>query len=365
MSFGMESPELRASDETIRVRPGSGWGAAALPPVRHTYTLVVRDASLATAFGLLARSLPYALARFAVLLATSVCVLVWLAIVLGGATWLGTHIASVFGWVWAIGWIAAGGFFWGTVVRYLLHLIECGHVAVLTELITRGAVANGEKSMFAYGKSVVLARLGQESLLFGLNALVRGVVESFHRTLDWVANMLPVPGLESMAGLINVVLKAVTRYLDKVIFSYTLARNEADPWRSSREGIVYYAQNARALLGTAVWSVVLERVLTVVLFLLLLAPAAAVTVMLPQAMRETGGLVTVAVALLLAGPLRAAFIKPLFLIMMIVRFHAVCEGQPIDAVQDARLSELSTKFRDFGAGAAQVMARPWFARGFT
>ncbi|MGD0106244.1 MAG: hypothetical protein ABSC06_19715 [Rhodopila sp.] len=35
---------------------------------------------------------------------------------------------------------------------------------------------------------------------------------------------------------------AATRYLDKVILSYNLARNENEPWTGAREGLVYYAQ---------------------------------------------------------------------------------------------------------------------------
>ena len=54
------------------------------------------------------------------------------------------------------------------------------------------------------------------------------------------------------------------------------------------------------------------------------------------------------VAILLAATLRAAFIKPLFLIMMMVRFHALIENQPINQEWDERLSAISEKFRTLG-----------------
>ena len=352
--FG-ETPE-----ETIRIVPGSAWSVppaahpVVLPPVRHGYPLAVRNASATAAFGLMLRSLPYALARFAVLLAASVVAIIWLVVTIGGGVWLGDHIAHVFAWIWIIGGIVVASFVWGTILRYVLHIIACGHVAVLTELITKGSVGNGAESMFAYGRRVVTERFAQASVLFGLHALVRGVVESFHRTLDWIAELLPIPGMESVASLINIVLRGATRYLDKVIFSYNLARGDEDPWRSSREGLIYYAQNAKPVLKTAIWSVVLERLLSVVLFFLLLGPAVLVTLMLPHAVRETGAVATVLVALLLAGPLRAAFIKPLFLIMMMVRFHVCAEGQPINPEWDARLSALSQNFRGLGADAAKT-----------
>jgi hypothetical protein len=180
--------------------------------------------------------------------------------------------------------------------------------------------------------------------------LVRGILNSFHRTLDWIDQMIPIPGLESLSSVVTIILSAATRYLDKVILSYNLARNDGNPWVGAREGLVYYAQNARPILLTSVWIVILERFLTFILWLLLLAPAGVITVMLPSGVRESGGIVTVLIAILLAGTLRSAFIKPLFLIMMMVRFHALIENQPINQAWDARLAAVSDKFQTLGAG---------------
>jgi hypothetical protein len=329
-------------------------------PVRHSYALSVRNHGLGTAIGLLVRSLPYALARFGILLAYAVACIVWIVVAFGGAAWLGTHIASAFGILWFILCVVGIGWFWGTVLRYALHLLACGHVAVLTELITRGQVGNGTESMLSYGKRIVMQRFGEVNILFGFNMLVRGILNTFHRTLDWVGEMIPIPGLESLSSLVTMILRAATRYLDKVILSYNLARNDGDPWTGAREGLVYYAQNAKPILMTSIWIVILERFLTFVLWLLLLAPAGVITVMLPNNVRESGGLVTILIAILLAGTLRAAFIKPLFLIMMMVRFHALTENQPINQEWDARLSAASDKFRSLGAG----FAMPSGSKGF-
>ena len=312
------------------------------------YPLHVRDASFSTALGLVMQTLPYALARFAVLMAASIVTIIWLGVAFGGGAWLGAHIAGVFGLAWIVITLGGFGFAWWGLVRYGLHLISCGHVAVLTELITKGQIGNGSESQFAYGRAVVIKRIGQESLLYGLNLAVRGIINSFHRTLDWIAEMLPVPGLESLANLASMIMRAATAYLDKVIFSYSLARQDRDAWTAAREGLVYYGQNARPILKTSVWVVVLERVLTVLLWLVLLAPAAAITVALPHSMRESGGLVTLLIAALLAGSLRAAFMKPVLLTMIMIRFHGCIQGQAVDPVWDARLSEISGNFASLG-----------------
>ncbi|MEA2740095.1 MAG: hypothetical protein QOH05_3402 [Acetobacteraceae bacterium] len=337
------------SDESAGFVPDPSVWTQVPPPVRHSYGLMVRDHGLATAIGLLMRSLPYALARFGILLAYSVACIAWIVVTFGGAAWLGTHIAGAFGVVWFILCVVGIGWFWGTVLRYALHLLACGHVAVLTELITRGQVGNGTESMLSYGKRIVLQRFGEVNILFGFNMLVRGILNSFHRTLDWIDQMIPIPGLESLSNIVTIILRAATRYLDKVILSYNLARNDGDPWTGAREGLVYYAQNAKPILLTSVWIVILERLLTFVLWLVLLAPAGLITVMLPTGVRESGGLATVLIAILLAGTIRSAFIKPLFLIMIMVRFHALTENQPINQAWDARLVSVSDKFRTLGA----------------
>jgi hypothetical protein len=346
-----------SDDETTRFVPNPGaWSAPqpAFTAIRHGYPLAIRDHGLGAAVSLLMQSLPYALARFGILLGYTLACIVWLVVTIGGAAWLSTHIANAFGIVWFVICVVGIGWFWGAVLRYLMHLLACGHVAVLTDLITRGQVGNGSESQFAYGKRIVTERFGQVNALFGLNMLVRSILAAFHRTLDWIAEMLPVPGLETLSNLLNIVMRAATRYIDKVILSYNLARNEQDPWRGAREGIVYYCQNAKPILKTSLWIVILERVLSFVLWLALLAPAAAITVMLPASVREAGGIVTVIIAVLLAATLRAAFIKPLFLIMMMVRFHALIENQPINQEWDARLASISDKFRNLGTQPAAV-----------
>ena len=295
-------------------------------------TLAVRSPSFGTALSLVMQTLPYVLARFAVLLGASTVTIVWLGIAFGGAGWLGAHIAGVFGFAWLVLCLGGFGFAWWGLVRYALHLISCGHVAVLTDLITLGKINNGSESMFAYGKALVIRRIGQESLLYGLNVTVRGIINSFHRTLDGIAETVGVPGLESLANLATMVMKAATTYLDKVVFSYSLSRPDLDAWTAAREGLIYYGQNAKPILKISVWVVVLDRILTAVLWIVLLAPAAILTVMLPHAMREWGGLVMLIIAALLAASIRGAFLKPIFLTMIMIRFHVAIQNQKVDPV---------------------------------
>jgi hypothetical protein len=324
--------------------------------VPHNYPLAVRNSGIFSAIALLVRSLPYALARFAVLFGFSIGCIVWLTITMGGAAMAGRFIAPVFGVAWFVLCVAAAGWFWGAVLRYVLHLIECGHVAVLTELIVHGRVGNGSESMFAYGKRIVTEKFGQVNALFAMNLLVRGVVNAVHRTIEGVGHLLPLPGLEAIGNLVTAIVRAATRYMDKVLLSYNLACGDPNPWRSAQQGLVYYAQDAKPLLQQAVWIVVLEHILSVLLWLVLLIPAALVTAVLPPDVRNLGGLATIGIAALFAMSARGAFLKPVFLIMVTVRFHTLIEHQPINQEWVARLEQVSTKFRDLGQKAQGSIA---------
>jgi len=322
------------------------------------YPIAVRDSNLGTAISLMLRTLPYALMRFAMLFGYSLAGIVWLVVMLGGAAWAGTHIAGVFGVIWVVICLALGGWFWHMMLRYALHLVECGHVAVLTQLITRGSVGNGGESMFAYGKRIVIERFGEVNVLFALNQLVRGVVNTVNKVIEGVGSLLPIPGLDQMARLIEAVLRAATRYIDKVIFSYNLAQTGANPWSGARDGLIYYAQNAKPILKQAVWITVLDYVLGALLWLVMLIPAVAITLVLPPAVREFGAIVTVVIAVLFALAARGAFLKPLFLIMIMVRFHNLIEHQDVNQAWADRLDQASNKFRDLGQKAAEIFNRP-------
>lgn len=61
---------------------------------------------------------------------------------------------------------------------------------------------------------------------------------------------------------------------------------------------------------------------------------------------------TVVIAVMLAMAIRSAFLFPLFLIVMMIRFHALVAHQPTQAEWDARLAGISDKFRALGQGMA-------------
>jgi hypothetical protein len=169
---------------------------------------------------------------------------------------------------------------------------------------------------------------------------------------------LPIPGLSSLVGLVNAVVYAATTYVDETIFSYGIARRDTNPWSSAKDGLIYYAQNSKEILKTGIWIVVLDKVLTAFLWAVMLAPAFLVAWVLPRAWTGIGFWFAFGLAALLAGNVRAAFFKPVFLVMIMAKFHTQIENQPMNAEWDERLSQLSDKFRKIGEQAGGYGAAP-------
>lgn len=321
-------------------------------PVRHSYPLAIEQAGFGTAFNLLMKTLPYAIVRFGILLGFSVVTIVWLIITFGGAGFLGDKVHPWLGVGWMIGGLGLYGYIWWMIVRYFLYLVQAGHIAVLTELVTTGQVGAGSEGMFAYGKRVVTERFGQVNLLFAMDMLIRGVVHAFNRTLDFIAGFIPIPGLQSVVGIINAIVRAATTYIDETIFSYNLARGDDNAWRSSKDALIYCAQNSKEILKTAVYVVVLDKVLTVFIWIVMLAPAFLLLAVLPASWAPGGFIGGLIIAALFASNVRQAFLKPIFLVMVMTKFHVVVRNQAINHEWDQRLTSLSRKFGEIKDKAA-------------
>jgi hypothetical protein len=314
-------------------------------PVRHSYPLAIREAGLGVSFNLLMKTLPYMLARFGILVAVSIITLIWISVTIGGTAFLGQKIHPWVGYAWLGTGLGVYGYVWRTIVRYFLYLLKCGHIAVLTELITHDRINNQGLGMFAYGKKVVTERFKEVNVLFLIDALIAGVVGAFNRTLNFVGGLLPIPGVQNLTKAIGAVLHAATTYIDETIFSYNLARGDTNPWRSGRDGLVYYCQNAKGVLKTAVGCVLLDYLLTAIVWGVMFLPAFLLAKVAPFLAGWT-----LFAALLFAWNFRAAVLKPLFLTMIMTKFHVSAQGQAIDETWDARLTSVSGKFAEIKQG---------------
>jgi hypothetical protein len=325
-------------------------------PVRHSYPLSIQNSDLSTAISLMMRTLPYAMARFGVLFATSLATALWWLVSFGGMAFLSAKVHGIAGMLWFFGWVFAYGYLWRSLVRYFLYMLKAGHIAVLTELISKGSVGDGHENMFEYGKRVVTERFGQMNAMFALDLLVAGVVAAFNRTLDWIAGLLPVPGLRDLVGIVNQVVRSATTFIDETILSYTLARGDSDVFRASRDGLIYYAQNSQEVLKTGIWIVVLDKVATFFTWIVMFIPAILIGTVLPESIKGAGILFVAVLSAMFAWAVRGAFLQPLFLTMVMIKFHVCTHGQAIEPEWDEQLSRISGKFVELKNKIGQPVA---------
>jgi len=320
--------------------------------IRHSYPLAVRSDGFGTAFGLCLKTTPYLLVWLGVLTAFTLAAFVWLGLCAGLAVlFSGKDGSGGGGLLFLIGLgIPAGAYLWFR--KYVLYLFKMGHVAIITRLITEGRLPEGVNQV-QYGKRIVQEHFAQANLMFVLDSLITGVVRSFNNTLDWVAGLLPIPGLDGMMRVVNAVLRSATTYIDETIFSYNIARADGNAWRSSADGLVYYAQNAKPVLKTAVIVLLLEYLLSFVLFIVLLAPMALISRALPE---SVAGIAWVVFAVMLAFNLRAALLHPIFLTMVALTFHTHAHGQKINLDMAGVLSAASSKFDELAERSKRWLA---------
>lgn len=232
--------------------------------------------------------------------------------------------------------------------EFILYIVKAGHVAVMVEALD-GRDLPGGQGQIAYARQIVSANFGQASVLFGIDQLVKGVLGAITGLLQGLLTLLPIPGLDRIMGLVRAYLRVAVGLLDEVILAHALRQRAENPWDSAREALVLYGQNAKPMLINAAWVTFFSWGLSILVFLLMLAPAAGVVYLIPGAW-SAGGVVF---ALVFAWAVKAALIEPFAIACLLQAFFKVTEGQTPNPEWEARLNGASAKFRKLGEGAAQ------------
>src|SRR5690606_10630684 len=182
-----------------------------------------------------------------------------------------------------------------------------------------------------------------------LDQLIKGVLRAFNGAFFTVSALIPIPGLQGLVKFANTVVNLSLTYLDEVILAYDLRSRGDNPWRAGQSALVLYAQNYQAFLKNAFFLAVVIWGLTLVVFLLALAPAAGLVALFPG----SAGVLTLIVAVVFAWAVKQAVIEPFAMTALMQVFFKVTDGQVPNAEWEARLDGLSEKFRTIKARAAE------------
>ncbi|MBO6718992.1 MAG: hypothetical protein JJ913_13625 [Rhizobiaceae bacterium] len=225
--------------------------------------------------------------------------------------------------------------------EYILYMVKAGHIAVMVELIEGRELPEGN-GQIAHARAVVTERFGETNVLFVVDQLVKGAVKVITGLLGGVARFLPIPGLQGLVGFINTVIRLSLTYVDEVILGYNIRLRSDQPFDTARQGVVLYAQNGMVMVKNAVWLAVIMWVLAFAVFLVMLAPAAAVLYVMPGQLAGW----SFVLAIVFAWAIKAALIEPFVIAALMQVYFRVIEGQIPDPEWDARLAGASRHFRE-------------------
>lgn len=316
------------------------------------------DFSIGQALGLMVRTAPFVVFRAVVYFGIALT----LVLVTGTGAGVGYGVGA-FGdeafRAGATGWGAFAGF--GLTVGvifffrdYLLYIVKAGHIAVMVEAM-QGREIPGGQGQIAYARERVAERFGTASALFGLDRVIKGVVGAITGIVQGLLAILPIPGLDKIMGLVRAYLRMAVGLVDEVILGHLMATRADNPWKGAQDALVLYGQNAKGMMVNAAWLTAIVWALSLGVFLVMLAPAAAVVWLMPGNVSGIGFLI----AFVFAWAVKAALIEPFAIACMMQVFFKVTAGQVPNPEWVAKLDRASVAFRDMGAKAAA-----WAGRGF-
>jgi hypothetical protein len=301
------------------------------------------DFSVNRTLGLMFQTLPFILMRMVVYFGITIAYL--FATGAGALVGYGIgHIGDdpgVFGlWGGAIGFaVVTIALYW--IREYILYILKAGHIAVLVELLQGKTLPDG-KGQIEHAREVVTARFGEANVLFALDQLIKGVIGAITGLIGGIAAFIPLPGLNGLVAFINTIIRMSLTYVDEIILGYNIKLNSQNPWETSRQGLVLYAQNGRIMVKNAIWLSLMLWVIAIVIFIVMLAPMAGLFYLLPG---QIAGWSFIA-AIVFAWAFKAAFLEPFAIAALMDVYFRTIEGQVPNVEWDRKLAEASGKFRE-------------------
>src|SRR5699024_5971532 len=188
--------------------------------------------------------------------------------------------------------------------------------------------------------------------LFAVDQLVKSVVTAITGMVRGMLTILPLPGVQQLASILHAFLRVALGFMDELILARMIRTGAGNPWQSAKESVILYGQNYKIMLKNAAWLAAIIYLLSFLVFLIMLAPAGLIVYLMPGAWSAAA----VIFALLLAWSIKAALLEPFAIsCMMQVYFNAV-DGQQPDPEWEARLEQMSKKFRKLKNKAATAVS---------
>ena len=284
------------------------------------------DFEIGKTLGIVARTWPFVVLRMIVYFGITVAYVV----ATGAGAGIGYGVGHIFGEGGPVTFALWGGIFGFGLVslvlywirEYILYLVKAGHIAVMVHLIDGRDVPGGQ-SQIAYAQGVVTERFAEANVLFVLDQLIKGAIGAITGLIGGIAAFIPIPGLHGLVKFINTVIRMSLTYVDEIILGYNIRQDSQHRSRPARQGVVLYAQNGKTMVKNAIWLTIMTWVLGIIVFFLMLAPAAAILYSMPG---ELAGWAFV-LAIVFAWACISAFVEP-FVIAALMQVYFTDDRGP-------------------------------------
>jgi hypothetical protein len=316
------------------------------------------DFSFTRSIGMILRTLPFIVLRL--------IVYVGIAIAYVFTTGIGAVLGFGFGHFSSNAGAHATGAFWGGLIgfgltsavlylarEYLLYLVKAAHIAVLVDVLDGKSIPAGQ-GQIAYGANFVKTHFTESSVLFGVDQIIKGVLRAITGTINSIIAFVPIPALQTLARLVEAVIRMSLTYVDEIILAYLIRTRTPNPWSSAEDALILYAQNYKHFLKNALWLSLFMWGLTVVIFFVFLAPATAVAILFPG----NSALWAFGFAIVFAIAVKKSLLEPLAIASLMQVFFKTIEGQTPDAQWKDRLTTASRKFQELAGKAAGWIPGP-------
>jgi hypothetical protein len=304
------------------------------------------DFSVGTSLSIMGRTLPFILLRMAVYFGITFTYIVAIGAGAGigyGIGQIGDEPTSFAVWGGIAGFgITSAIVYW--IREYILYMVKAGHIAVMVSLIDGEPLPQGQ---ITHAQETVRARFGEANVLFALDQLIKGIIRAITGLLGGVAAFLPIPGLSTLVGFFNSIVRMSLTYVDEIILGYNIRVKSDNPWESSRHALVLYAQNGTHMVKNAVWLAAIMWLFSLIVFIIALAPASLFVYLTPGAASGYGFVV----AFMLAWSFKAAIMEPFAIASLMQVFFQRIEGEVPDPEWDRKLADASDKFRELAEKA--------------
>ena len=140
----------------------------------------------------------------------------------------------------------------------------------------------------------------------------------------------------------NCIVNLSLTYTDEIVLAYNIRKKAVNPWASSKDAILLYAEHYGAMAKNALLLFFLMLFISFGVFFLFLAPAGLLVALFPG---QAGGWLFL-IAFIFALAFKAALLDPLAMTCLMQVYFKVTEGKVPSPVWDQKIAAVSEKFRE-------------------